>query len=166
MPSHSYIAGIFTSDGGVPKHAIAEALISADGIAGDRQRNLKYHGGRERALCLYSAEAIDVLRAEGHPIVPGAMGENVSIAGLAWEEVVPGARIELGAVLAEITDYTKPCRTIAGCFVDGRIGRVSQRTHPGWSRVYARVLASGVIRVGDPVRLRAPGDSLREGGAA
>jgi MOSC domain-containing protein YiiM len=30
---------------------------------------------------------------------------------------------------------------------------VSQKTHPGWSRVYARVLVEGLIRRDDPVRL-------------
>jgi MOSC domain-containing protein YiiM len=30
---------------------------------------------------------------------------------------------------------------------------VSQKRHPGWSRVYARVLATGSIRPGDPARL-------------
>ena len=38
-------------------------------------------------------------------------------------------------------------------FKDGDYARVSQKRHPGWSRVYARVLATGSIRQGDPVRL-------------
>jgi len=35
----------------------------------------------------------------------------------------------------------------------GDYWRVSEKRHPGWSRVYARVLATGSIRQGDPVRL-------------
>jgi MOSC domain-containing protein YiiM len=164
-PRSGFIAGLFASDGGVPKYPLHEALVSLDGVAGDRQRNLKYHGGRDRALCLYSAEAIEALRAEGHPLGPGTLGENVLVAGLRWNDVSPGSRLELGDVTVEITDYTKPCRTIAQSFLGARIGRVSQRTHPGWSRVYARVLADGVIRVGDPVRLVQTSIASSEGSA-
>ena len=121
-------------------------------MAGDRQRNLKYHGGPDRALCLYSLERIEALAAEGHPIGVGTTGENVTLAGVEWNRVAPGAQLRLGGrLLIEITDFTKPCRTIQGSFSGRRSGRVSQKTHPGWSRVYARVLAEGTVRVGDTV---------------
>jgi MOSC domain-containing protein YiiM len=32
-------------------------------------------------------------------------------------------------------------------------GKIVQIACPGWSRVYARVLATGTIRQGDPARL-------------
>ena len=38
-----------------------------------------FHGGPERALCLFSLERILELQAEGHPIFPGAAGENITI---------------------------------------------------------------------------------------
>ena len=41
----------------------------------------------------------------------------------------------------------------ARAFKDGDYARVSQKRDPGWSRVDARVLATGSIRQGDPVRL-------------
>ena len=31
--------------------------------------------------------------------------------------------------------------------------RVAQKVHPGWSRLYARVLREGTVRTGDAVRL-------------
>jgi hypothetical protein len=69
--------------------------------------------------------------------------------GLAWELVAPGARLALGAeAVVEVASYTQPCRTIAASFLARRTGRVSQRTHPGWSRVYARVIEAGTLRVG------------------
>lgn len=49
--------------------------------------------------------------------------------------------------------YTSPRVNITRAFKNGDYSRVSQKRHPGWSRVYARVLAGGVIRPGDPVRL-------------
>jgi MOSC domain-containing protein YiiM len=56
-------------------------------------------------------------------------------------------------VLLEVTRYTTPCQTIRGVFTGGDIARVSQKTHPGWSRVYAQVLVEGLIRRDDPIRL-------------
>ena len=146
------------SHGGVPKAAIGEARVYVDGMEGDRQKNLKYHGGPDRALCLYSAERIEALRAEGHPIAPGTTGENLTISGLDWLRVAPGVRLRLGNdVLIEITSFADPCRTIRGSFIGGRSGRISQKAHPGWSRVYARVLVPGSVRVGDAVRIEEGG---------
>lgn len=139
------------SDGGVPKRPVAESFVGEGGMAGDRQRNLKYHGGPARALCVYSAERIEALRAEGHPVAVGTLGENVTVGGIAWAAVVPGVRLRIGGVCVEVTLFTVPCRTIQGSFVGRRTGRVSQKTNPGWSRVYARVLEPGLVRVGDRV---------------
>jgi MOSC domain-containing protein YiiM len=147
------IHSLHVSSGGVPKRPVAEARVAASGMKGDRQRNLKHHGGPDRALCLYSLERIEALRAEGHPIEPGSVGENVTIAGLPWESVVPGARLRIGQVLAEVTSYAMPCRTIRDSFIGGRSGRISERTNPGWSRLYARVLVDGTLRAGDLVVL-------------
>ena len=142
------------SHGGVPKLPVARARVGSGGLEGDRQRDLRYHGGPLRALCLYSLELIRTLREEGHSISPGSIGENVTVSGVPWDRVVPGARLLLGAdVEIEITSYTAPCSNIADSFRDGRFVRVSQKVHPGWSRVYARVLREGELAAGDPVLL-------------
>jgi MOSC domain-containing protein YiiM len=148
---------IHVSDGGVPKVARSSAYVGAGGVEGDRQRDLRYHGGPDRAVCLYSLELIEALRAEGHPIAPGAIGENLTLAGVDWGAMVPGARLEVGEALLEITSYTSPCRNIRRSFRGEDFGRVSQRSNPGWSRVYARVVREGRVAVGDPALLRTPG---------
>ena len=138
--------------GGVPKHGVPEAAVTAVNVSGDKQRNLQYHGGPTRAVCLYALERIRALRAEGHPIEPGSTGDNFTVEGLDWDRIVPGTRLRVGDhVLLEITDYTTPCQNIAGSFSDGQSKRISQKLHPGWSRVYAKVLAQGVVRTGDAV---------------
>ena len=149
------ITGLQRSNGGVPKLPVESAAVSQGGMEGDRQRNRRFHGGPDRALCLYSQELIDALGAEGHPIVRGAVGENVTIAGLPWGRVRPGARLTLGEVEVEVTSYTSPCENIQGAFLDGRFVRISQRVHPGWSRVYVRIGRGGTLHVGDEVRLAA-----------
>jgi MOSC domain-containing protein YiiM len=149
-----FVAFINCSNGGVPKKAISVAQVSLSGIEGDAQRNLKYHGGPDRAVSLYSLDRIDALRSEGHPIEPGTAGENVTVTGLDWNLFVPGVRVRIGSqVLLEIASFTKPCKTIRESFADGPFVRISQKLHPGWSRVYARVLAEGQIKSGDVVEV-------------
>ena len=148
------IVQISVSPGGVPKTAVPAADVTRLGVEGDGHRDLEHHGGPDRAVCLFSLEQIQALQAEGHRVVPGALGENVTIEGVDWAGVVPGSRLRLGAeVQLEITRYTSPCINIKPVFSHGDYSRVSEKRHPGWSRVYARVLATGRIAAGDPVEL-------------
>lgn len=142
------------SRGGVPKLPVAEGDVTTLGLAGDYQRDTRNHGGPDRALCLYTLEQIRRLQAEGHPIHPGSVGENVTLEGVPQEALMPGARLRLGAeVEVELTAYAAPCTTIAESFADGDFTRISDKTHPGESRVYARVLRTGRVRAGDPATL-------------
>ena len=106
---------------------------------------------------MYSMERIRALQSEGHPIDVGTAGENVTVEGIDWDLVVPGTRIRLGKeVLLEVTDYTNPCKTIRESFIDSQFVRISQKLHPGWSRVYTRVLSEGEISSGDFVAVSPP----------
>ena len=161
---NGHIFQLNVSEGGVPKLAVPAGEVSATGLSGDRQRDRRHHGGTERALCLYSLEHIMALQKEGHPIYPGAIGENVTLAGIDWSLLTPGARLRLGDVVEiAITSYTVPCSNIAAAFADGNMNRVSQKKHPGWSRLYARVLQPGRIAVGDPVSVLSLQATAEEG---
>ena len=142
------------SPGGVPKHAVREGEVNVLGLVGDDHNFPNIHGGPERALCLFSLERILELQAEGHPIFPGSVGENVTISGLDWNDAVPGKQLALGdEVRVEITSYTSPCNSIPESFKNGEYPRISQKVHPGYSRVYARVLQVGKLTVGNPDRI-------------
>lgn len=145
------LVSINISNGGVPKRPLKCCPISEKGLAGDRQRDLRHHGGPDRAVCLFSEDLITALQAEGHPIGAGTIGENLTLSGVSWAEMVPGAKFDIGEVRVELTDYAAPCNNIAGSFHRRQIGRVSQHANPGWSRLYARVLKEGTVCVGDSV---------------
>jgi len=135
------VVSINVSGGGVPKSRVSGAQVSRLGLVGDAQDDKKHHGGPERAVCLYSLERIRALQAEGHPIDIGTV-------------VVPGTQLQVGnQVMLEVASFTNPCKTIKGSFIDGEFIRIAQRLHPGWSRVYARVVSEGQINSGDPVRV-------------
>jgi MOSC domain-containing protein YiiM len=152
MTDGAVIVSLNTSLGGVPKLARDEAFVSKAGLDGDGHV-FHMHGGPEQAVCLYALDVIDALRAEGHPIAAGTTGENVTVRGLDWPTIVPGVRLVLGVVEVEITDFATPCQTIIDSFSDRRSKRISQKLHPGWRRVYARVVTEGMVRLGDTVRV-------------
>ncbi|HUO46970.1 MAG TPA: MOSC domain-containing protein [Acidimicrobiia bacterium] len=143
------------SPGGVPKLPIDQAKVTEGGIVGDDHHDKVHHGGPDAALCLYSLEVIEQLQGEGHPIFPGAAGENLTVSGLDWVQVTPGTRWQLGEdVEIEISGYATPCQNNSGWFRGGEILRMHQSRHPGASRVYARVITPGSLRPGDPVTPR------------
>lgn len=139
------------SGGGVPKLPVDEAMVGELGVVGDDHDDKENHGGPMQALCLYSLEALRRLQAEGHPVGPGGMGENITLAGLDVADLHPGDQLQLGGVEIEITAYASPCKTIAGNFVDGNFTRVSEKLHLEDARLYARVVRGGLLRQGDPV---------------
>jgi MOSC domain-containing protein YiiM len=149
------VVQVNSSPGGVPKLAASSAEVGIDGLAGDSHRDLEHHGGPDRAVCVYSMELITALRAEGHTVTPGALGENLTVEGIDWSALIPDTCLLVGDVVLQITRYTSPCVNIKRVFAQGEFSRVSQKRYPGWSRVYARVLRPGSVRPGDPVRVLA-----------
>ena len=150
--NRAFLYQINISTGGVPKLPIETAHVSFDGVAGDKQGNRALHGGPDRALCLYSLELLEALRGEGHSIEAGSSGENFTISGLDWSLLQPGDQLFIGETLhIEITGYAIPCRYNAQWFLHKDFKRISHKIHPGWSRVYAKVLTEGTVERGDSV---------------
>lgn len=154
MSDTGTVFSINVSRGGVPKLPIAEAEVGYRGITADAQADRRAHGSPEQALCLWAVERIETLRAEGHNVYPGSTGENITTHGLDWDRIVPGMQMRLGEdVVIEFTDYATPCWKNACWFRDGDFDRIHHARHPGFSRLYARILEPGHIRAGDPVEL-------------
>jgi MOSC domain-containing protein YiiM/ribosomal protein S18 acetylase RimI-like enzyme len=143
------------SPGGVPKLPVAAARVGRDGLDGDAHHHDSVHGGPHRAVSLFASEAIERVRADGHEGVgPGAVGENLTTAGIELALLAVGARLAVGdEVILEISGPANPCDVIKGAFVAGKSGRISILLHPTDSRMYARVERNGVVRPGDAIRV-------------
>lgn len=144
---------IAVSSGGVPKLPVTGPVdLHADGVAGDDQADRKHHGGPGKHVCLFSLEVIEALRAEGHPIYPGAAGENITVAGIDWNRIQPGQRLHIGPdAVIEITWPATPCGKNSQWFADRNSKRIDFDLHPGWSRWYASVVTPGLIESGDSI---------------
>ena len=141
------------SGGGVPKSPVERAEVGLRGLVGDRQAARKHHGRPWQALSLWSAEVIESLQAEGHPIERGSAGENVTVAGIDWSVMRPGVRFSVGEVEAVVSAYAIPCAKNAQWFADRDYNRILHDRHPGTSRVYATVLRPGLVSTGNGLTL-------------
>jgi MOSC domain-containing protein YiiM len=141
------VVQINVSPGGMPKLPGLFAQVSKHGLDGDRQKNLKYHGGPDRAICLFSEELYGELREEGVELVNGAVGENFTTRGVDLKAMKVGDRMRVGECLIEITDVRKPCRSL-NQWHPKLLGMMKGRS--GW---VAKVIEEGVVRAGDEIEL-------------
>lgn len=146
------VAFVHTSPGGVPKRPVERAWAHRLGVDGDGHV-YRGHGGEDAAVCLLAQEAIERVRADGHGLFPGAVGENVTVLGIDWAALRARDRLVFGSGLElELTGIATPCQTIAHWFTRRRIARIGEKRHPADARWYARVLAEGMLEPGDTIR--------------
>ncbi len=152
----AHIFQINVSNGGVPKHPVDRVSIEpGKGILTDNQADRVHHGGPLQDLCLFRLETILALQREGHPIYPGAAGENLTISGLAQDDFEAGTQLRFGEkILVELTEPAVPCSKLEAYFTAGRFSRIAAKKHPESVRMYARVIVGGDLGVGDRVRLQ------------
>lgn len=147
-------------NGGVPKRPVPRAVVRRLGLEGDRQADTHHHGGPEQAVLVIDVAWIQRLAAEGFPVFPGALGENLTTEGLHFAALPVGARLRAGRALLEVTKPRPPCRTIH-VYGGPRLGKriydarvdACDATSPLWgaSGLYFRVLEEGEVRAGDAI---------------
>jgi MOSC domain-containing protein YiiM len=154
------VVQVSVSEGGVPKRAVPSAELTETGLAADRWR-YPFHGGRRKAILLITIEGIDELVAQGFPLFPGALGENLTTRGLDRRELRLGQRFHVGDAAIELTQVRLPCSTldVYGCGIqaavyDARV-QAGDPEFPRWglSGFYASMVQPGTIRAGDAIAL-------------
>ena len=140
---------------GLPKIAVAEAIVTARGMEGDfnRWRHEKLADDPRNALLVVPLETLNDLEREGWPVRPGDLGENVTSVGLGYDTFAPGGRFLIGEAVVEVTKPCEPCRYLFGLpYVGAALGPAFLKTMVGRRGWYAAVLRPGRIRPGDPIR--------------
>jgi MOSC domain-containing protein YiiM len=136
------------SPGGMPKLPVPSAMVTGDGVAGDWQKNRKYHGGPDRAVCLYSVELYGWLREKGFDLQAGTLGENFTTQGFDLGALAVGDRVRVGeACVIEITDVREPCRQLK------KWGAALPKLIVGRSGWVAKVVREGEVKAGDRVEV-------------
>src|SRR4051794_25514472 len=162
------MSGILThisrSNGGLPKLVISgPVLLQPGGVEGDRQRNLKYHGGPDKAVLMLASEYLDDLKTRGFAVYPGALGENLTVSGLEPARWRAGQRYRIGDdPIIELTTLRVPCYNLdvydpaIRAELYDRACRAGNPESPKWARggFYARVIRAGLLVPGAPVTLQ------------
>ena len=136
---------------GTPKRPVDELVITAEGVEGDfnRWRTEKAGGDPDQAVLLLGNDVLVQLRAEGWPVNPGDLGENLLVAGVTAEALAPGVRVRAGEVELEISKRCDPCVVLYGLpYVGVERGPKFVRTLRGRRGWFAWVIRGGVVRVG------------------
>ena len=147
MKEVATLAQLNVSSGGIPKLPVESARVTKFGIEGDHQRNRKYHGGPNRAVCLFSHELYDWLREKGIDLKYGSVGENFTTRGLDLNSLNKGDRLKVGACIIEITDVRVPCSNLKKWDADLPELIIG---HSGW---VAKVIEEATVRAGDPIEV-------------
>lgn len=128
----------------IGKEPVEEAYLSKEGIRGDDVANHDFHGGPDRALCLYPFEHYAKWETEfGNKLVLPAFGENITSVGLLETEVFIGDIYKIGEATVQVTQGRVPCSTISKFnSIESLLGRVFETCLTG---IFFRVLEEGYI---------------------
>ncbi|UQN08148.1 MOSC domain-containing protein [Deinococcus sp. QL22] len=132
--------------------------LGKEGLTGDGQADRKYHGGPEKAVCVYSDEHyLYWTERLGRPLGAAAFGENFTTLGLTEPTVCIGDVVKVGGALVEVSQPRQPCFKLAARHDEPKLTLWVQETGlTGW---YFRVLKPGAVRAGTRLKLvqRPPG---------
>lgn len=132
------------SEEGYTRVPLQEArLVAGYGIEGDAKG-----GHPERHLNIMSAETVQTLGGEGFRTAPGQLGEQLLLAGLVVDDLLPGTHLQIGE-----TARVEIVRPRTGCVIFEKHQDRQRQEAAGRLGMMAQVVESGVIRVGDSVKV-------------
>ncbi|WP_099222404.1 MOSC domain-containing protein [Listeria costaricensis] len=137
---------------GIEKRAVEEAYLTQDGFLNDQPYNKKYHGGPDRAVCLYPLEHYAFFEQIFQKKLPkSAFGENLIVSGMLEKDVAIGDIFQAGQAVFQVTEARNPCSTIAKYHhMPELYKKVTETSFTGY---LARTIQEGEIHRGDQVTL-------------
>jgi MOSC domain-containing protein YiiM len=129
---------------GIGKSTVQAFRVEKAGIVGDEVANPKFHGGPDRAVCLYPFEHYSYWEEvfQQKLILP-AFGENLTVTGMKEEQVYIGDTFKIGDTILQITQGRVPCVTISNYNEEKQfLKKVIETNLTGY---FFRVLEEGTI---------------------
>jgi len=129
-------------------HAVRATRLT---LKGDRQVDLRYHGGEHKAIYVYPSEHYETWATEldRDDLEPGCFGENFTTEGLRETDVHIGDQFRIGEALVEVTQPRVPCFKLGIAMGDPRFVRFFLESER--SGFYLRALEEGDVKAGDSI---------------
>ncbi|MDE2297822.1 MAG: MOSC domain-containing protein [Burkholderiales bacterium] len=130
------------------------------GLAGDEQADLPVHGGLSKAVYAYPSEHYpfwQTVRAQaraagwGDLLAPGALGENLTLAGLLESEVWIGDVLRFADCELAVSEPRFPCFKFNAAMGFRQVAQLMSAN--GWCGFYLAVRVAGTLRAGENFEL-------------
>jgi len=143
-----------TVETGIFKDPIADRVMMRElNLDGDRQADLRVHGGPDKAVYVYSFDNYEYWKHElARTALPyGQFGENLTVEGLTDEVVRIGDIFKVGDATVQVTQPRVPCYKLAIRMEDPLFPKLFLASRR--MGFYLRVLEEGEVGVGDEFEL-------------
>lgn len=136
----------------IGKSSVRAIELEKSGFVGDDIANHKFHGGPDRAVCLYPFEHYsyweEIFQKKlGLP----AFGENITATGMVEEQVFIGDIFKIGDSVVQVTEGRVPCATISKYNQEEQfLKKVVETALTGY---FFRVLEEGTIMLDSKISL-------------
>jgi MOSC domain-containing protein YiiM len=122
-------------------------------LEGDKQADLKVHGGVDKAVYAYAGEHYDYWRQElpDMSLPWGMFGENFTTEGMFEESVNIGDQFKVGTANLIATQPRMPCYKLGVKF--GSMDMIKRFLASGLTGVYFKVTKEGELEQGDEIKL-------------
>jgi MOSC domain-containing protein YiiM len=129
--------------------------IAGINLDGDKQADLEFHGGPDKAVYVYPAEHYAPWQKELDRSLPwGMFGENLTVEGMPREDQIAiGDRLRVGTAEFVVTQPRLPCFKLGIRF--DYTGMVARFLETGRTGYYLRILTEGNVEAGDQVEILA-----------
>jgi MOSC domain-containing protein YiiM len=137
---------------GIYKEPVAgRVLLRRLNIEGDRQADLRVHGGPDKAVYAYPSESYELWSRERPELDfgPGRFGENLTTEGLREGDVSIGDRFRFGTAELVVTQPRIPCFKLGISM--GRDEFVTEFLERGLPGFYLAVVREGEVAAGEPI---------------
>ncbi|WP_459499287.1 MOSC domain-containing protein [Bacillus sp. C1] len=137
---------------GICKELTDAAFLSKGGFRGDDVADLRYHGGPDRAVCVYPYEHYALWEQEFQTKLPhSTFGENITVTNMLEGDVFIGDTYQLGEAIIQVTQARVPCSTISKRLgIPGILPRIVETGYTGY---LCRVLQEGIVRKDSQIKL-------------
>ncbi|RPJ99090.1 MOSC domain-containing protein [Priestia endophytica] len=136
----------------IGKSYVEAVELKKSGFIGDDVANHKFHGGVDRAICLYPFEHYPYWEEMfNKKLNPPAFGENITATGMLEEQVYIGDIYKIGDAVIQVTQGRVPCATISNYNEEKSfLKKVVETSLTGY---FFRVLEEGTIKFNSGIEL-------------